>query len=480
VGVKKTIGALRSQLVGQFFLESALVNFMGVVLAVGIALLLLPSLASIIGKDLSFDFSDRRIWMVLGGLFAFGSVASGAYPSFVLSSFRITDAIKKTRGGERGFTLRKGLVVFQFVASLILIAGTFAVYRQITYMRNQDKGLQMDQMLIVTGPNTIPWKQAKQKFQIFKDEVAKIPGVDGVATSAAIPGGGYNWGADIRRSGTAATDDRGGSVIWVDPDFIPTYKIPFVSGHNFNPNIKSDMESVIINEASLSVFGLGTAEDALKEHLLLGGDTVAILGVLKNYNWSSLKSDHTPMLMHADTTAITAMSIHLTGHSLNPAIEAVGKTFKEVLPGEPYQYYFLDDFFNEQYKNDQQFGKIFGMFAALAIVISCLGLWGLASFTTSQKMKEIGVRKVLGATSESIVALLSGQFFRLVMIAAVIATPVTWYLIDRWLKGFAFRIGLQWDLFVVPVILLAIVALTTVSLQVLKGARTNPAKVLRE
>jgi len=147
--------------------------------------------------------------------------------------------------------------------------------------------------------------------------------------------------------------------VWVDPDFIPTYKIQFISGRNFNPGLKSDMESVIINEASLTAYGLGTAEEALKERLILGDDTVAILGVLKNYNWGSLKSEHTPYLMRADTTSITAMSIHLTGHSLNAAIEAIGKLFGELLPQEPYQYYFLDDFFNEQYKSEQQFAKIF-------------------------------------------------------------------------------------------------------------------------
>ena len=480
VGIKKTIGAHRSQLVSQFFLESALVNFLGIVLAVGVAMILLPLLGDIVGKQLAFDFSDARLWLLLTGLFLFGLVASGSYPALVLSSFRITEAIKKNRASGKGFSLRKALVVFQFASSLILIAGTFVILRQINYMRNEDKGLQMDQMLIVTGPRAIPWREAKQKFQILKDEVAKIPGVDGVATSAAIPGGGHNWGADIRKSGTQATDFKSGSVVWVDTDFIPTYKIQFLSGHNFNPHVKSEMKSVIINEAALTAYGLGTAQDALDERLILGGDTLAILGVLKNYNWSSLKSENTPFLMSPDTTSTGSMSIHLTGHSFNTTIEAIGKVFKEVLPQELYQYYFLDDFFNEQYKSEQQFAKIFSLFAVLAIVISCLGLWGLASFTTMQKMKEIGVRKVLGASSGSIVNLLSGQFLKLILIASAIAMPLAWYGMARWLDEFAFHIAIQWDLFVVPIVILAFVAMTTVSLQVLKGASANPARVLKE
>jgi putative ABC transport system permease protein len=199
VGIKKTIGAHRGQLIGQFFIESAVVNFLGIGLAVVLAIILLPVLGEIVEKHLSFDFSDRRLWLMLIGLFIVGLLASGTYPSFVLSSFRITEVIKKNHASGKGFSLRKGLVVFQFASSLILIAGTFAILRQINYMRNEDKGLQMDQMLIVTGPRTIPWRQAIPKFQILKNEVAKISGVDGVATSAAIPGGGHNWGPTSAR-----------------------------------------------------------------------------------------------------------------------------------------------------------------------------------------------------------------------------------------------------------------------------------------
>jgi putative ABC transport system permease protein len=480
VGIKKAIGALKSQLISQFAFEAVLVNFIGVVLATLLAIGLLPVLGEIVNKHFAFDFTDPRFWLILTGLFLAGSLMSGAYPAFVLSSFKITEVLKgKSEKAAGGFSLRKALVVFQFASSLILIAGTFTIYRQMVFMRNQDKGLTMDQMLIFNGPSVVPKEGVKQKLITLKNELLQIPGVTDVTTSGAIPGGGYNWGTNMRKEGTQQQESKSGSVVWIDPDFIKTYGITILAGRSFNPAIASDMNSVLINEASLTAFGLGNADHALQEHIILGGDTVAILGVLKNYHWSSLKTEHTPFLFKADTIANRAFSLHIASTNMPATIQQVEKQFKEMFPGNPFDYYFLDDFFNTQYKGEQQFASIFSLFAVLAIIIACLGLWGLASFTTTQKLKEIGIRKVLGASVSSIMSLLSWQFFKLVLIASAIALPLTWYGINTWLGTFAFRIGMEWDLFVVPVIVLMIIALGTVSLQILKGANINPAKILR-
>jgi putative ABC transport system permease protein len=480
VGIKKAIGALKSQLIFQFIFESVLVNFFSVILAALIAIGLLPVLGEIVNKQLVFDYTDLRFWAILAGLFVTGSVVSGAYPAFVLSSFNITAVLKGT--SERatgGFSLRKALVVFQFASSLILIAGTFAVYRQIVYMKDRDKGLTMEQMLIVNGPSILERKGAKERLISLKNELKQIPEVLSVATSAAIPGGGHNWGTTMRKDGAQLEDDKDGRVVWIDPDFVKTYGITILSGRAFNPEIVSDMQSVLVNEAALKTFGLGDPENALKERIILGGDTVAILGVLKNYHWTSLKTEHMPWLFKADTISGRDFSILLSGNHINETIKKVEKKYKEAFPGNPFDYFFLDDFFNGQYKDEQQFGKIFSLFAGLAIVIACLGLWGLAAFTTSQKLKEIGIRKVLGASVASIMSLLSWQFFKLVLIASIIAIPLTWFGIDSWLSNFAFRVGLKWDLFVVPVVILAILALGTVSLQIFRGANVNPANILR-
>jgi putative ABC transport system permease protein len=251
-----------------------------------------------------------------------------------------------------------------------------------------------------------------------------------------------------------------------------------VSGRAWDANRESDKGAMLVNEAALKAFGLGDARQALEERIILGDDTVDIIGVLKNYHWNSLKSEHIPILLASDKVSRRNYSVRLSGN-IQESIKQIEAKYKEVFPGNPFDYYFLDDFFDKQYKDDQQFGKIFSLFAGLAIVIACLGLWGLASFTTTQKLREISIRKVLGASTSSIMSLLSSQFMKLVFIAAIIAIPITWYGIDRWLDSFAFHIDITWDLFVVPGVILAIIALATVSVHIFRGAGANPAKVLR-
>ncbi|HEX5170478.1 MAG TPA: FtsX-like permease family protein, partial [Cyclobacteriaceae bacterium] len=480
VGIKKAVGAYKSQLIAQFIFESILVNLLGVLFALLIAMMLLPLLGQIVNKDFSFDFSDPRLWLILFGLFFLGSTVSGAYPAFVLSSFKPTEVLKgQAEKMTGGLSLRKVLVVFQFASSMILIAGTFAVYRQITFMRAKDKGLTMEQMLIVNGPSVVDRQTAKERLITLKNKLKQVPGVINVTTSGAIPGGGYNWGTGMRKDGAQAEESKNGSVVWVDPDFIDTYGITILAGRAFDPSISSDMDAVLVNEAALTSFGLGTPENALNERMILGDDTTAILGVLKNYHWNSLKTEHTPFLFKADTISRRCYSIHLNGANMQEAIKKIEAEYKEAFPGNPFDYYFLDDFFNSQYKDDQQFAKIFSLFAALAIIIACLGLWGLASFSTTQRLKEIGIRKVLGASIRSILSLLSWQFMKLVIVASLIALPLTWYGIDSWLGNFAFRVGLQWDIFVVPVLILIFIALSTVSVQIFRGASINPARILR-
>lgn len=479
VGIKKAIGAFRSELITQFLFESLLINFIAIVAAVGLVVLLLPVLSDVIDKELVFRFFDLRLWFVLSIVFITGVLASGMYPAFVLSSFKITNTLKGKRLEGQKFSLRKTLVVFQFASSLVLVAGTFVVYRQINFMQSADKGLEMEQMLLVRGTGTIKWDEAKQKLAVFKEEIKRIPGVSAVATSGTFPGEGHNWGADIRKLGKPITEMKTGSVVWIDPDFIPAYGIDFMAGKNFDPQLQSDDRTVIINEASLAAFELGTAEEALNEQLIIGEDTAIIKGVLKNYNWSSLKSEYVPFLFLPGKIVPAAISIHLEGNAISSSVQSIEKIYKDLIPEEPFEYSFLDDSFNAQYRSDQQFGNIFGLFASLAIIISCLGLWGLASFSTSQKMKEIGIRKVLGASLGSIIYLLSGQFLRLILIASLVALPIAWLGMNYWLQGFAFKVGVSWDLFVLPVTGLILIALLTVSLQVLKGARMNPVKVLK-
>ncbi len=480
VGVRKTVGAYKAQLVIQFVFESFLINLLSVLVAVVMAIGLLPVLGEILGKEFSFDFTDYRLWVILMSLFLIGSIASGFYPALVLSSFNITEVINgKSEKVNNRFSLRKTLVVFQFAASLILMAGTFAIYRQVTFMREHDKGLIMDQMLIVNSPKGLLGEGAKQRLITFKNELKKIPGVLNVATSDRIPGSGSNLSTNLRKNGTPEQDAKYSDVVWIDPDFIETYGVTVLAGRAFNPEIKSDMESILINEASLYACGLAGAENAIGEQLILGEDTVSILGVLKNYHWNSLKTEFTPWIFKADTICWQNYSLQLDGKNINETIRKVEKQYKESFPDNAFDYYFLDDFFNSHYKGEQQFIKIFGLFAVLAIIIACLGLWGLASFTTAQRLKEISIRKILGASTTSIVSLLSSQFLKLILISSIIVLPFLWYAIDTWLDNFAFRTRIGWDLFLLPVTILSIIALSTIGVQILKGARSQPTKFLR-
>jgi putative ABC transport system permease protein len=476
VGIKKTIGAARIELVTQFLFESIVINVIAIAMAVVFMMLLLPLLGDMIGKQLPAHLDDPRFWAVLAILFVAGTLASGIYPAFVMSSFRITKAVRKT--GDKGFSLRKGLVVFQFVSSLVLIAGTVVVYRQIIFMQSRETGLQMDQMLIIDAPGTLEWNVAQKTLGIYKEEARKIPGVESITTSGAVPAGGYNWGADIRKLGEPETSNALGCVVYVDYDFIPTYNISLLAGHNYNPDATSDKRSVIVNEAALKAFKLGTPEEALTQRLILE-DTFDIAGVAKDFNWNSLKSDFTAFVFVPETIMPVKVSVHLKSGTIPQTIDALDKLYRSMMPNDPFGYYFLDDSFNNQYKADQQFGNIFGMFAGLAIAICCLGLWGLASFTTSQKLKEIGIRKILGASVGSITLLLVRQFVFLIGLAAIIAIPLSWYGMDTWLSGFAFRIGIEWELFAIPVLVLTLIALLTIALQVRKGAVMNPVDVLK-
>ena len=478
VGIRKSIGAMRGEIVLQFLWESFVINLMGIALALIMAVAFLPVLADIIGKSLVFDFTDPRLWITLGALFLVSTLASGVYPALVMSSLSVGRRIKGNSGGNT-YALRKGLVVFQFAASFILIGWTMLVYRQISFMQAQDTGLTMDQKLIVEGPGTLKWREAKHVLEVVKRAAEDIPGVKGVTTSGAVPGRGYNWGADIRRVGAELSNIRLGGVVYIDPDFIPLYGIDMVAGRNFNVAIRSDMEAVIVNEVSLRSFDLGSPEEAIHKKIVLDSDTAEIIGVAKDYNWNSLKSEVMPMIFMADTIVPALITVQLAGGSIPAAIEAVRKAYNEFIPGEPFDYSFLDESFDGQYKSDLQFGNIFSLFAGLAVVISCLGLWGLASFATARRIKEIGVRKVLGATIGSIVYLLSGQFLRLVLVAAVVAMPLAWYGMHAWLDTFAYKVNLRWDLFALPLVILLVIALATVSAQVIKGALTNPAKVLK-
>ena len=481
VGIKKVVGASKGQLITQFLLESVLINICAAVIALVLAWFLLPLLGELIGKTLSLNMLEEfNFWLAFILILLTGSLFSGLYPAFVLSSFKPASILKSNRSGTGSSFLRKALVIFQFGASLALIAGTLTVYKQISHMRNQDLGMSLEQVMVVNGPRVI--EEGIKRRDIFnglKNDLIKLPFVKGVASSTTVPGGGFNWGSSFRKLGDDPDQEKPGNVTWVDADFISTYKFEFIAGRNWDPESQSDQESVIINEVALTTFGLGDAENALTEFILIGGDTAGIIGVLKDFHWSSPKTVREAVLLAPTPSSSRFYSIRLETDDLKGSISEIQRLYNNHSPGNPFDYFFMDDFFNKQYKADMQFGKIFGIFSLLAVFVGCLGLFGLVSYTVVQKTREIGIRKVLGADVTNIVLMLSKQFVILVVIASFIVLPILYFGMIKWLSGYAFPISIGWELVVFPVLVLMTITIFTVSLETVKAAIANPVKSIR-
>lgn len=479
VGIKKVIGAHKKQLVAQFLFESAIINFAAIGLALLMAFAMLPLLEHLVGKKLAFDFTDIRLWVLLGTLGISGTLVSGLYPAFILSSFNITSALKG--GAEKGatFSLRKGLVVFQFASSLILIALTLVVHRQVRYMERQAYQMDMDQVLIVRAPYILEGDNQSQHLLMFKRQLENLSFVKDVSTSAGIPGGGYTFSTTMRKQGVDRDDTKSANVIWVDVDFIDTYNIQMLSGRRWNLHLGSENNMVIINETALTMFEIKDPEEALGERIIFENDTFAIQGVMKDFHWNALKTGNVPIILLPHEIVNHTFSIRLSTTDYHEAVSSVESLFSTSFPGNPIDYFFLDEFFNSKYRDDQNFGRIFASFGTLAIIIACLGLFGLTAFTTDKRLREISIRKVLGASAGNITSLLSRDVLEVVIVAGVISLPVVWYAASAWLNTFAFRVQLTWDIFTLPVVMLTAMCLLTVTTHILKGVHANPAKVLK-
>jgi len=480
VGVKKAIGVMRRQLVFQFLTESLLVNVISIFAAVVAASLLMRGVSEIVGKNIPLPIDQPFFYVVLLGLVGGGTLLSGIYPAFVLSSFKTVNVIKGTPEKVGGVSLRKALIVVQFGASLVLLIFTAVIQKQIVFMKDADKGLKTDQMLIIPAADNITGN-AEERTLAFKNKLLTLPNVDHVTTSGTVPGGSYNWDVHMSIAGKSEEEGIPGSnvyVIFTDIDFPETYRLTLKAGRNWDPNRPTDMHCVLINEASIIPFHLGTAEQAVGQKVVFDKDTLTIIGVVKNFYWESLKVDHRQTVLWPVRTYTRRTSVHITGN-VHRTIESIDKIFKEYFPGNTPDHYFLDDFYNRMYNDEIKFGVLTGVFSGLATIIACLGLFGLATFTTTQRMKEISIRKVFGASVKDIAQLMSWQFALPLFLATLLAIPLSWVGASSWLDNFPVRVSISWALFATPIFLLFLVAGLSTVFQVLRGARSNPATVLR-
>ena len=481
VGVRKAVGSRRKQLIIQFFFESALFNGLALFLALVIMAVMIPAFNQISGQQLSYIlFTKTTFWLGLTLLFLVGVFFSGAYPAFVLSSFKPVEVLKgKMVNTKQGALLRKSLVVFQFAASLFLLIGTLTVYQQINFMRKQSLGLDIDRTLVVVPP-IVSDSTYLSKMTAFKENLLRYPTIKSVAAATTIPGQPVGWNAGgiklISQDDTAGKQYR---VIGVDYDYLDQFGMKLIAGREFSKDFGSDPSAVIFNRSGVNQLGFDNAEEALGKQIDFWGNQYTIVGVTEDFHQESLREAYEPLVIRLIPDVRGYFTIKQSSEDVAQTIAQVQSEWDKFFPGNTYEYFFLDDHFNEQYKVDQRFGKVFGLFTGLAILVACLGLFGLASFTTLQRTKEIGIRKVLGASVLSVLKLLYKEFATLILLAFVIAIPVAWFSTSNWLQSYAFRIQIHWSFFIVPFLTIVSIALITVSFQSIKVALSNPVKSLR-
>ncbi|MGA0559781.1 ABC transporter permease [Larkinella sp. VNQ87] len=482
VGIRKTVGSQRGQLVRQFLIESVLLNGLSVVLALVLVAVAMPFFNQLSGQHLSLSLlGSGTFWLALGTLFVVGSFFSGLYPAFVLSGFQPVTVLKgKLITSRQGTVLRKSLVVFQFAASLFLLVGTLAVFRQIQFMREQSLGLSIDQTLVINPPIIKKDSTFMRQMVAFKDELLRQPAIRHIAASSVVPGQASDWNAGgIRLKGTDVSKGSQYRVIAVDYDFLKTFDLKLIAGRDFSKEYGLEKKAVIFNKMAIRQLGFTNPADAIGKEIDFWGDIFTIVGVTDNFHQQSLRDAYEPLILRLIPDVRGYFSVKLATSQLQSTLATLRTEWNRFFPGNPFEYFFLDEHFNAQYQADQRFGQVFGLFTGLAILVACLGLFGLASFTTAQRTKEIGIRKVLGASVFEIVQMLYKEFALLVLIACVVATPLAWYAVSQWLQGYAFKSEVQWWLFVLPFVVVLLIALLTVSFQSVKAALMNPVTSLR-
>ncbi|WP_149240017.1 ABC transporter permease [Dyadobacter sp. 32] len=475
VGVRKVVGAPRSLLARQFISESILLCLIAFVFAVALSAALIPLFNNLSGKIISTGILSNLPFV--GALFIAAvviGILAGSYPAMVLSSFEPVVVLKgRFTTSVKGILLRKGLVTIQFGISIALIIATMVVFNQMNFMRNRDLGFSKDQMMIVNS-------EGDPKREAFKESLRGISGIKSTAASSSVPGGGNPGAYSEIENKSGDLQIANLDLYFVDFDYIPQFNLEMAAGRPFSRDFGTDTtQAMVINEAASKLFGYNSPEQAIGRRFKQWGREGKIVGVIKDFHFRSLQEKIKPLTMRIEPRSSDLVSIKIDGGNIKATIAAVESKWKATMPDRPFSYYFMDEFFDRQYRSEERFEKLFFNFAILAIFISCLGLLGLASYSTMQRTKEIGVRKVMGASVGSIVGLLSKDFLKLVLLAFLIASPIAYYGMHQWLQSFAYRTDIQWWVFLSAAALSTTIAFATVSFQSIKAALMNPVKSLR-
>jgi putative ABC transport system permease protein len=482
IGIRKVSGAQRGEIIAQFLSESVLITWMATILAIVLVYISLPSLNKITGQDLTIESLNRPIiWIpLLITPFIVGTI-SGLYPALFMSSFQPVKVLKGLfKAGDQTINFRKVLVVTQFSISIILIVCTAIVFQQLHYMQQKSLGFDKDHVLEMRYDGDLG-----KNFEAFRNELLQNSAIRDVSRSSRIPGGRLldANGASTESGDSLRPVNADIKYVTADYDFAATYGLKIVAGRNFSRNYATDSNNFVLNEAATRALGLQTSTEAIGKNFKYGDQKGRVIGVIGDFNFESLHQQIVPLVLVMPNANLPGgyrrLSIKIAGKDIPAALAHVQSAWKHYLPETPCEYQFVDDSFQKLYENEQRQGTLFTTFSGIAIFLACLGLFGLSAFSITQRIKEIGIRKVLGASTGSIVTLLSKDFLKLVAIASLIAFPVAWYAMHNWLGDFAYRISIQWWVFILAGILAAGVALLTIGFQAIKAALSNPVKNLR-
>ena len=485
VGVRKVMGAQKNSLLRQFLGESIVMSLSALVFALAFTALLLPVFEQVSGKNL-FITSQQKI--LLGGLFIVLALVTGLfagiYPAFYLSSFMPIKVLKgKFSNSLAAISLRKGLVVFQFIISIVLIVASVVIAKQMSFLRQKDLGFQKDQQVVIP----LRTSTAKNSVQSFKDEIANNTGIRSIGTSMAYPGIFFPQDWLMYREGQSMNTSKQVFINLVDNNFLQTLGVKLVAGRLFSSEFAADtLTSFVVNEQTIKEFGFRSPQDAIGKWLAfdIEGEQLrfSIVGVVKDFHFKDLHEAIEPFAFRFYNDAnvgFNYMIANLGGGNVRQSLSTLEATWKKLNPNEPFEYSFLDQDFQKNYDTESRQARMIDYFTVIAIIISCLGLFGLATFTAEQRTKEIGIRKVLGASVYGVVALLSKDFLKLVIIALIVGSPIAWWAMNKWLQNFAYQTGIGWQVFALTAVVALFIAFATISFQAIKAAVSNPVKSLR-
>lgn len=479
IGIRKTLGSNKSNLIWQFISESQLVAFIAMVIALGASLVVVPYFNDLAKKDIHIPIENPFFWIAILIVTLVLGFISGSYPAFFMSRFKPVETLKgEIKGKIGGSVVRSGLVIFQFTVAVVLIIGTLVVFRQLKFIQDKDLGFDKEQVLLIDNVFS-----AGNQLDAFKAEVEKISNVSSTTVSSQMPTPSDRSNSTFFLEGKTNLDDALQIQEWaVDYDYINTLGLHFVAGRDFDKSNATDTEAVIINEASLETLGLSPNE-AIGSRIseVDSGDSpvkYTIIGVIKNFHYEPMREKIGALALFLDKSN-GMMAVKIQSKDYAATIGMIENLWKERAPGQPFDYSFMDEDFEKTYSKDRRLSTILIIFTGLSIFIACLGLFGLATFNGQRRFKEIGIRKVLGASVSQITVGLTLDFLKLVSVATLIALPLGWYAMHNWLQNFSYRTSIGWEVLVGAVLLVAIIAILTVSYQSIKAATANPVKSLK-